>query len=70
MLKIYEIKESVSDSKIIDNLYEIHKLAQNIIRQTEFLDEDINMTDFDYLNIVLEKTKKNLKKVNEILKMQ
>lgn len=70
MLKIYEIKESVSDSNMIDNLYEVHKLIQNIIKQTEFLDEDINKTDFDYINIILSKTKKNLKKVNELLKLQ
>ena len=41
---------------------------KGITNQTEFL-LDINKADFDYINIVLDKTKMNLQKVYSILKL-
>lgn len=67
-LKIYEIKEPVTDRSLIDNIYHCQKLIQAITRQSEFL-TDINTTDFDYINIILDKTKINLQKVYSILKL-
>lgn len=67
-IKVYEIKEPVTDRTLIDNIYHCQKLIQAITNQTEFL-TDINSIDFNYINIVLDKTKINLQKVYSILKM-
>lgn len=65
-MKIYEIKEQISDTNFIDNIYQINKLMQRIINQTEFI-IDINKTDLDYINIVLDKIKINLQKIYYII---
>ena len=67
-MKIYEIKEQITDSSFIDNIYHCQQLIQAITKQTEFL-TDINKTDFDYISIILYKTKVNLKKIYSILKL-
>lgn len=65
-MKIYEIKEQISDTNLIDNIYQINKLIQRITNQTEFM-IDINKTDLDYINIVLDKIKINLQKIYYII---
>ena len=65
-MKIYEIKEQISDTSFIDNIYQIQKLMQRITSQTEFI-TDINKTDLDYINIVLDKIKINLQKIYYII---
>ena len=65
-MKIYEIKEQISDTNLIDNVYQINKLMQRITSQTEFM-IDTNKTDLDYINIVLEKIKINLQKIYYII---
>ena len=66
-MKIYEIKEQISDTSFIDNIYQIQKLMQRITSQTEFI-TDINKTDLDYINIVLDKIKINLQKTKYSIK--
>ena len=66
MIKIVEVKEPITDSSIIDNLYHIQKLVKYMINLTEFIEES-NKTDMDYINIILDKTKINLKKIYSIL---
>lgn len=68
MLRIVEVKETLEDTSLIDNLYEVNKLTKELIRQTEFITE-LNKTDFDYINIIMEKTKNNLEKVKELIKI-
>ena len=65
-MKIYEIKEKISDTNLIDNIYQINKLMQRITNQTEFM-IDTNKTDLDYINIVLDKIKINLQKIYYII---
>ena len=65
-MKIYEIKEKISDTNLIDNVYQINKLMQRITNQTEFM-LDTNKTDLDYINIVLDKIKINLQKIYYII---
>lgn len=65
-MKIYEIKEQISDTNLIDNVYQINKLMQRITNQTEFM-IDTNKTDLDYINIVLDKIKINLQKIYYII---
>ena len=66
MLKIVEVKETLEDTSLIDNLYEVNKLTKELIKQTEFI-EELNKTDFEYINIVLEKTRTNLEKALKII---
>lgn len=68
MLKVIEIKETLEDTSLIDNLYKVNKLTKELIKQTEFITE-LNKTDFDYINIIMEKTKNNLEKVKELIKI-
>lgn len=69
MVKILEVKETLEDSKLIDNIYLINGIIKDIIKQTEFITE-LNKDDFNYLNIVLEKTKTNLRKVQLLTKLK
>ena len=68
MLKIIELKKTVENSSLINNLYEIQKITRNIINKTENI-IDINADDYNYINIIFEKTKDNLQKCNNILKI-
>lgn len=65
MLKIIEVKEELDNSTLVDNVYEIHKMIQHMIQDTEYITE-INKDDYNYLNIVMEKTKNNLEKIKYI----
>lgn len=66
MLKIVEIKETTDNSNLVDNIYSINKIIKNIITDTEFIFE-LNKDDYDYLKIVLQKTRKNLDIVYAII---
>ena len=65
MLKIIEVKEELDNSTLVDNVYEIHKMIQHMIQDTEYIIE-INKDDYNYLNIVMGKTKNNLEKIKYI----
>lgn len=69
MVKILEVKETLEDTTLIDNIYLINGIIKDIIKQTEFITE-LNKDDFNYLNIVLEKTKINLRKVQLLTKLK
>lgn len=66
MLKIVEIKETTDNSNLVDNIYGINKTIKNIITDTEFIFE-LNRDDYNYLNIILHKTRKNLDIVYAII---
>lgn len=65
MLKIIEVKEELDNSTLVDNVYEIHKMIQHMIQDAEYITE-INKDDYNYLNIVMGKTKNNLEKIKYI----
>lgn len=65
MLKIIEVKEELDNSTLVDNVYEIHKMIQHMIQDTEYITE-INKDDYNYLNIFMGKTKNNLEKIKYI----
>ena len=67
MIKIIEVKETIFDSKLVDNIYAVNNTINNIINQTDFITE-LNRDDYNYLNIIMEKIKINLNKVAELLK--
>ena len=67
MVKIIEIKETIFDSLLVDNIYAIDKTVKEIMNETNFITE-LNRDDYNYINIILEKTRINLEKAFEILK--
>ena len=66
MLKIIEIKETTDNSNLVDNIYRINKIIKEIISKTEFIYE-LNRDDYNYLNIVFQKIKRNLEVTNIII---
>ena len=67
MVKIIEIKETKFESQLVDNIYAIDKTVKEIMNETNFITE-LNRDDYNYINIILEKTRINLEKAFEILK--
>ena len=67
MVKIIETKETIFDSQLVDNIYAIDKTVKEIMNETNFITE-LNRDDYNYINIILEKTRINLEKAFEILK--
>ena len=67
MLKIIEVKETRFNSQLVDNIYAIDKTIKNIINETDFVTE-LNKDDYNYINIILEKTRINLEKAFDLLK--
>lgn len=68
MLKIIEIKETLEDSKFVDNIYNIQRINKEIINKTEYIIE-LNKDDYNYISILAEKSKIALEKINQILKI-
>ena len=67
MLKIVELKETMKDSNLTNNIYDMQKIIQKMILNLEFV-EEINKDDYNYLKIVTEKSKIALEKALEIMK--
>lgn len=67
MVKIIEVKETLQDTTLLNNIYSIDKIVKEIIKQTEFI-TDLNKDDYNYINIILEKIKTNLNKANLLIK--
>lgn len=67
MVKIIEIKETIFDSQLVDNIYAIDKTVKEIMNETNFITE-LNRDDYNYINIILEKTRINLEKAFDLLK--
>lgn len=67
MVRIVELKENLLNSSVIDNIYNIKNLSENIIEELE-LQREINKDDYNYLEIILEKIRRNLEKAYIILK--
>lgn len=69
MLRVVELKETVLDSNLQENAYKIKDLTERIIEGLQ-LHPEINKDDYNYLEIVLEKTKTNLQKSYMVMKLQ
>lgn len=67
MLKIVELKETIKDSNLTNNIYDMQKIIQKIILNLEFI-EEINKDDYNYLEILTEKSKTALEKTLDIMK--
>lgn len=66
MLKIVELKETMKDSSLTNNIYDMQKTIQKMILNLEFI-EEINKDDYNYLEILTEKSKIALEKSLDII---
>lgn len=67
MIKIIEVKETITDGRFINNVYDIQKIIQNIINKIEYSNE-LNYDEYKFLEIIMEKTKISLSKAYEVIK--
>ena len=66
MLKIVELKETIKNSNLTNNIYDMQKIIQKLILNLEFV-EEINKDDYNYLEILTEKSKIALEKSLDII---
>ena len=67
MLKVVEVKQTIYGSDMIENLHTMQRISQDILNEIQFIQE-INIDDYQYLDVVLEKTKTNLLKIYGLVK--
>lgn len=68
MIKTIQVVETLAGSELIQNMYDTEKLIKDIISIIED-NSVLNIEDYKFTNFVLEKTKVNLQKVKNILKV-
>jgi hypothetical protein len=68
MIKLVELKQTLEDDILLQDMYEVEKLFKDIIKCIES-DKELNVEDYRFLNLVFKKTKLGLKKVLAILKI-
>lgn len=69
MLKIIELRNTIADTTIVNNIYEINAIIKKMINQTEFM-TDLKHNDFNYINIALEQAKINLTKIYYLMQFE
>lgn len=67
-MRIVELKENIVKSDLLNNLYDIQKITNDITISAELL-KSINKDDFNYLEIIIEKIKVNLQKAYVLMKI-
>lgn len=68
MARAIQIVETLEDSELVQNMYDTEALIKDIIGRIE-INSVLNVEDYNFINFVLEKTKINLTKANNILKV-
>ncbi len=66
MSKVVEIKETITDSDLVENIESIKELIGKLDYMKDYIIE-FNKTDYDYLNIATENIKLNLDKINSFV---
>lgn len=67
-MRIVELKENIVKSDLLQNLYDISKIVNDITISAELM-QRVNGDDFKYLEIIVEKIKTNLQKAYVIMKI-
>ena len=67
MIKVVEIKESLGNRDLLENMLSINQLSSKMIRTIQTLDVDVNIDDFNYINIIAEKSKMALEKAFSLI---
>lgn len=68
MARAIQIVETLEDSELVQNMYDTEALIKDIVGRIE-TNSVLNVEDYNFINFVLEKTKINLTKANNILKV-
>ena len=68
LMKIVELREKLSDTKIEEDIQKLEIIIKNIDINLSFL-EELNVDDYNFISIILEKSKIALIKADEILKI-
>ena len=68
LMKIIELREKLSDTQIEEDIQKLKIIIKNIDINLSFL-EELNVDDFNFISIILEKSKIALIKADEILKI-
>ena len=66
MIKIIEVKESLTDGSLLKDIYKTELLIKDIESKLEN-SKELNIDDYTFIKTVLNKTKIALQKVNNIL---
>lgn len=68
MLKIIQVKETLEDGKLQDNLYDIEATTKKIIKKLDAINE-LNYIDYKFISIILEQANKSLQKAYAVIKI-
>lgn len=68
MIKIIQVKETLEDGKLQDNIYDIEATTKKIIKKLDAINE-LNYIDYNFISIVLEQTNKSLQKAYAVMKI-
>ena len=66
MVRIVEIRQTINDTNLLQNIYGINELTHRLIRTIEKI-PDLNMEDLEYLNYAVERSKLLLQRVYEFI---
>ena len=64
-MKICEIREDIRDTSVTRDIFDISKISQQLALYSEFITE-INFSDYEYISILLNKSKTMLCTINFI----
>jgi hypothetical protein len=68
MLKIIQVKETLEDGKLQDNIYDIEATTKKIIKKLDAINE-LNYIDYNFISIILEQANKSLQKAYAVMKI-
>lgn len=68
MIRVLQVTETIEDGKLLDNINKSNLLINEIQKRLE-QNNELNIDDFKFIDIVLEKVRIALQKANEILKV-
>lgn len=68
MIKVLEIKETLADSELIEDIYKVEKLNKDIIKQLE-ANNELDIADFRFMSLIFRRTEIALQKVYTLLKV-
>lgn len=68
MIRVLQVTETIEDGKLLDNMNK-SKLLINEIEKRLQQNNELNIDDYKFIDIVFEKVRIALQKANEILKV-
>lgn len=68
MIRVLQVTATKEDGKLLENMYKSEKLIKEIKSRFE-QNNELNIDDFKFVDIVFEKVSTALQKANEILKV-